>query len=387
VPRAALLLACLAAALGGCEPTCPPVPVALPGSAADLPWRAGGSSTIDAALDGAAAAALLDTGFSQSALGPGAPAGLDAAAVTVALGAASAGPLPMQISFLLPPQIGVVIGGEVLYQLPLELDARARITRVLPQWQAPSGQGAPMDVWVTGRCRGGDPSQGPLGPHLMVVAAALDGQPLRMGIDTGADATLIRTSLFESLGPRARLDGIPAASGFAGTFSASATRAISLCVGAASSPGALLMAGAPVDSELDRVSRVALRSGAPLDGLLGWTFLREFSASLAERGADGQRSLVLSRYDTQDHWVRELVGIGVALSADPAGQKIAAFFSTSPARDAGLLAGDVITQVNGAPVGEALPHFPAGTAISLDVLRGAAPLSFSVQVEDLLPDP
>lgn len=238
----------------------------------------------------------------------------------------------------------------------------------------------------------------------MLVRGEVEGRPATFLVDTGAGATFIRTSLMERLGDRASLSGIRVGSGFAGTFDVTATRAKWLSVGDALSPNALVLSGAPVDAELDRLGRLLTphsarrsREDVVVDGFLGWTFLREFEVVFAAGASPTEgRRLGLVPFDTQVHWGRDFVGIGIrrSPSANPEGIRVDGFLSRSPARDAGLLEGDVIVKVDDFPVQGTTPLTFIGTA-RLEVHRNVATeeqpdwqvLSFDVTSADLLPNP
>jgi hypothetical protein len=398
--RLALALSLPALAVACAEPTCPPVPVRLPTVASTLDWGQA-MPAADAEIDGRPTRLLLDTGFPRTALGLGAPDGGYTGSDTLNLGGAIAGPMSLDYSLAIETDYGGVVGNDVLHQLPFVLDARARTTRLAERFDPP--QGAPLELLVNGTCKGRNVSRGPDGPHAWIVEATLEGVSRRFLLDTGAEATFVRADVFESLGPRPTLDGIAVASGFAGHFTAQATRARTLSVGDATSTNSLLLTSlpeptpgseGPIDVELDWIEISAKRACTTLscvgriDGFLGWTFLREFQVSLLGRSESGARTLQLSRFDTQDHWLRDFVGIGVLIQPDASGAKVAGFLSVSPARDAGMLAGDVITAVDGQPVtGASLPPAAPGTPWTLDVLRGGSPVQLSVTVQELLPDP
>jgi hypothetical protein len=79
-------------------------------------------------------------------------------------------------------------------------------------------------------------------------------------------------------------------------------------------------------------------------------------------------------------------GIGIQFAGDPHGVRVVDFVRESPARDAGLEIGDVITAIDGTPAGR-LPMVswlvalrgPVGTPVVLEIERGTLP-RFSVSV-------
>lgn len=397
---ARLVLMFVVLPLCGCgPPSCPPVPVSLPETTTSLPWTAASKPRVEAQLGSSPVTALLDTGFPQSAVALTFASGLDLARVPVQVGGVTAGPLPFGL--IVDPSLDTqaVLGGDVLHQLPLAIDARARTVEIAPRFAPPSLGGVPLDVWSTGRCRDDDTSHGPEGPHALLVDGELDGQRLRFLLDTGADASFVRTAVVAALDPRPMLSNVRVATGFSGPFFATATRARALSVGSTTSLASLVLTGDPVDAELDRLlaryggRRCAGGSGCPerLDGFLGWSFLREFRVGLTEgRGPTRGRALRLERFDTQTHWTREFIGIGIYTtpSADPVGARIAGFLSVSPARDAQLQEGDVIVTVDGVPVANApSPYAAPGQTVNLDVVRDGQHRLVQVEIRDLLPDP
>ncbi|MGA9522187.1 MAG: PDZ domain-containing protein, partial [Myxococcaceae bacterium] len=208
-------------------------------------------------------------------------------------------------------------------------------------------------------------------------------------LDTGAETTFLRSSLFEPLtSDRAVLREIRVGSGFAGTFVATATRARTLRIGEHTSTSALVLSAPAVDAELDRLGSLY---GRQVDGFLGWSFLREFEVSLALGSASDltTRALGLERFDTQSHWTREFVGIGIyrSQSEDPPGIKVEGFLDPSPAQAAGLQIGDVIVKVDGTPVSGTDPLRASNEHVELELLRSGQPLTLQVEYRDLLPDP
>lgn len=79
-------------------------------------------------------------------------------------------------------------------------------------------------------------------------------------------------------------------------------------------------------------------------------------------------------------------GIGIMFAPDPAGVRVVQFSPDSPAREAGVEVGDVITSIDGTPAGR-LPMVnwvvalrgPVGTTVTLEIERGTAP-RFPVRV-------
>jgi S1-C subfamily serine protease len=175
-----------------------------------------------------------------------------------------------------------------------------------------------------------------------------------------------------------------------------------LAVGEAESPGSLLIGANEVDLALDQIQRglnlnetcspqgICVKVDK-IDGLLGWTFLREFRVSLAEGlNVPLRRFLNLTRLPTQTHWMREYVGFGIyaANTESPTGLRVDGFMPSSSLREAGALLGDVITTVNGVSIRTlAAPYGTVGSTVTLGIARGSQTLSLQAEVRDMLPDP
>lgn len=390
--KAATLVFLLLVLAPGCTPECKLDPVSLPAAEAQVGWLEPARPRIPVDLAGLSRTALLDTAWPHSAIDLSSAPGVSFDTAQVAFGGATAGPLHWEPALEKPGGADMVLGADVLVQMPLVLDARAAATRVLPAFQE-SGGVAPLTRWSSGLCRGDRAESGPEGPELLLVNAELEGRPLTLAIDTGADVTLVRQSAVPDLASRPILAGIPLRTGFGGTFTVIATRARSLSVGGQSSASTPVLVHPAIDAELDRVLRDYRGASTPLDGFLGWSFLREFEVSLALGSGPGAgRALGLTRFDTQAHARRHFTGVGMATSPwnEPVGLLVVSLFSVSPAREAGIDLGDVITAVNGAPAREApLPWGAPGEVVQLSWFRDSNGQTFTadVQVEDLLPDP
>ena len=390
--RRLLLLASLvllAAAAPACKPpTCPPPPVTPPAAETVASWVDPARPRVAVELDGRPRVAVLDTAYPRSAieLGRAVPDQDDA---ILTLGGASAGPLHWDL-WVAPEGTDLVAGADVLSQLPLVLDARARTTRFLPAF-VPGDGAAPLTRWSSGLCRGDDAQGGPEGPDLLLVNANLEGRPLTLIVDTGADITIVRTDAVSDLGSRPLLRGILVDSHFIGRTVITATRARSLSIGGAASAATPVLLTSEAGLELEGGLTDWYR-GAPgrIDGLLGMSFLREFEVSLALGDGAGGRALGLTRFDTQDHWSRHFVGVGVATMPNdsPTGLRVASVFAPSPAAAAGLRVDDVILTVNGAPAASLpTPWGVPGTVVELRYQRGGSLLTAQVEIKDLLPDP
>lgn len=389
--------ACIWALAGlGCADPCPQVPVRLPVASVTAPWAGPGYAVTEVRLGDRRVAMLLDTGYPRSAIAAAEADGLDARNETLEFAGLRAGPAPLDL-ILGGVAVGGVVGSDVLHQVPLVLDARARTVEVLPAFRALASE-AVLGVADAAKCTGGVAERR---APLFFVRGDLEGEPLAWLVDTGAESTFAGSGALPALSGRPQLGGLRISSGFAGTFTATATRARRASVGPAQVENLAVLASPEVDAELARISDAvgaawtcaagASCGEAPrFGGFLGWNFLREFKVSLAEKSAAGDRRLGLERFDTQDHVRRDFVGVGIITSASaaPPGLRIEAFLSRSPARDSGVLVGDVITAVDGQPATSApSPFAAAGTTVALTLQRAAAQLDLQVTVADLLPNP
>lgn len=331
---------------------------------------------------------ILDTGFDRSAFSNPDPR-VTVNDIQLELGGTKAG--PMRWDILISPTGENVLGNEILHQLPLVFDRAAGKIEIHPKFLKPTAGDIPLLFKPGTACRDDEPTKGATGPFGMVVSADVEGTPAFFLFDTGADVTFVRTSILDSLTNRPRLEGVRAATAFAGNVVASAVRAKELAVDVEKSPNALLVASPEVDKGLDAIAAAlskACECNRRVDGLLGWTFLREFHVDL-RYGDDAttRRSMRLSRKATQDHYKREFVGIGIYFTNTSNGLRVDAFLNPSPAKDAGVLAGDVITQINGLPAAGAISQLGTGTSVNLTIERSGATQQLTVPVRDLLPDP
>ncbi|HEY8209917.1 MAG TPA: aspartyl protease family protein [Myxococcaceae bacterium] len=391
--RLGIAIAAAALCLGCQFPTCPPARSRPGATESVLPWLEPTRPRVEIVHSGAVHKALLDTGFPRSSIAvPSVDPGFFPISTSVALGGATVAPVSFDVIPIAAPGLDMIIGADVLTAVPLVMDARAAETRVLLDF-TPEPGAAPLERWSAELCRGGSPDNGPEGPDLFLVEANLDGVPLTLVLDTGADITLVRQDALVGLSSRPSLSGLPVHTAFAGDFTATITRARTLSVGNQSSAASPVLVSPQIDQGLDELLR-RFPAGGPeqLDGALGWSFLREFEVSLA-LGEDEltDRELGLTRFDTQTHWSRDFVGVGIATreSPIPSGLQIVAFLSNSPARDAGLQIGDVIISVGGEPaLGLRQPWGNPGEVVQIGFQRpGTNAATAPVTIADLLPDP
>jgi hypothetical protein len=410
-------LALIGGAVGACDRReCPAPPVALPSAPQTIGWLDGGYGIVPGEMDDHPVALLLNTGFPQTAVGPADPdAGFDFNPIhlKVALGGATSDGVFSAILVGTPLPIDGMVGAEVLYQIPISFEARARTATVFPEFSRRTADTFFVQMVTSLACRN-QSLNAPLGPFAMLVRGEVEGIPVYWEIDTGAEATLIRSDLLAGLTDRPQLTNLAVQSGVYQGFRGTATRAREIKVGQASSPNALVIAALEIDELLDERSEQYTREigtrtrAVKVDGLLGWSFLREFQVDLnTGDSAASNRGLGLARFDTQSHWTREFVGIGIyrSPSRDPDGIRVLEFFSRSPAQQAGLLAGDVIVKVDGLAVsGDDAINSP-DALVDVEVLRRSdatvapdggfvtadggvmVPITFQVGYEDLLPNP
>lgn len=367
-------------------PTCPPPKLTLPTEVTTIPFTQS-LPTVSAKLNDITFDVLLDTGFDRSAVSS-ADARIDLQSVQVEFAGVKAGPTRFDV--LIGPTGDNVIGNEVLHQLPIVFDRGAQKIEIHPVFQKPVGGDIPLLFDPGTSCRDDASEAGAEGPFGMLVLAEVEGTPVNLLLDTGSELTFVRTSVFETLTNRPVLSDLRVATGFAGLVFANAVRAKQLSVDVEKSPNALVVSSPSVDKGLDEIAAKlsnACDCKRTVDGLLGWTFLREYRVDLRV-GTDSKtrRSMRLFRKDTQDHYKRDFVGVGIYFSQTPAGLKVDAFLNPSSAKDAGLLAGDVITKINNLPAAGAIAQLGQGTQVALTIDRGGATQQITVPIRDPLPD-
>jgi len=351
-------------------------------------WLDATRPRVEIGISGGTHPALLDTAFPRSSLSAVGSSFDFFAPIT--LGGASVGPLQWGVLFPGDLDFEFLVGADALSYAPLVFDARAAETRVERDF-TPGPGAAPLSLWSTGLCQDDRENGIPEGPDLLLVEADLDGQTLTLAVDTGADLTFVRQGALPDLATRPTLTGLPVHTAFAGDFTATATRARALSVGGQASLASPILTAPQLDVGLDAFLQQFRDPPPRLDGALGRSFLREFEVSLA-LGDDAVtgRAIGLTRFDTQTHWSRDFVGIGIATAPSdaPLGLRIGALLSASPARDAGLQVGDVIATVNGVPARQASqPWGQPGDVVHLELDHGGSTRTADVRIADLLPDP
>lgn len=219
---------------------------------------------------------------------------------------------------------------------------------------------------------------------LALAEARFDGAPVQVAIDTGASATALFRSFYDTLDPGDRpvitgVDGLSAS----GDFTLDLTRFCGVELGEALAPDVHV---AVIDDEAIGDVRSLLPD---LAGLLGHTFLREFLAVLDYPG----RTARFYRYRDRTHIPEgEYVQAGVTLERDGAGGVvIERVYPGTDAAARGLAPGDRVVTLDGVPVAgltddalaDALRGEP-GETLALEVDRDGARLSFTIAIEDLL---
>jgi len=339
-------------------------PVELPSEVQALPWVTQTNFAVLATAESHGWVAVLDSAFPQTSIAAADAArfNLDLSNLVIQLGGVHAGPLAARPIF----SESSVIGTDVLASVPFLANPRGRTFEFFPSFQPAQ----PGDVSIQQQS-GDSCAEGPL----FLVEASVEGTPVKLVLDTGADVSVLRRSVWDTLTGRPTLDGIRVVTGYGGATNFSARRA-TLSVGGAQVAGLPLLAAAAADVELERLSA---------DGFLGWTFLREFVVGLQAKDVQ-TRLLRLTRLEAQTHWTRDYVGIGVNLSPANGALRVDGFLSQSPAKEAGVLQGDLIVGVNGLPVSEApSPFAPAGQSVTLSLERDGAQFELQVVSRDLLP--
>lgn len=225
-----------------------------------------------------------------------------------------------------------------------------------------------------------------LGFGLPLASASFESAaPAQFVIDTGASTVAIFRSYFDTLdtGDRPLLEGSEGLSA-AGTFTVDMTRFCGIEVGDAHAPDV------PV-SVIGDTALGDIRSALPeLEGLLGYTFLRDFMTVLDYPDGSARFYRFAERTHVLDD---EFVRAGFVLRRTDGGEvEVATVHPDTDAEAQGLEEGDEILQVNnrraenmsleelsGALYGD------VGDTVILDVDRGGTSQRFEILIENLLP--
>jgi len=191
---------------------------------------------------------------------------------SLAVGAARRGPMPIAVTAEVD-RIGAAVGhpidGDIGYDFlkyfRLTLDYQRRVVRLSQASYEVAGAGSAAHDEVPFRLAG------PVKPLVLVPAFVNGRGPHAFVLDTGASATVLSPGLAATLA----LETVAAEpmTGAGGMLQATVGRVGSLTVGAAELRDVTVMV-ADFIAELGRVA------GAPLDGILGYNFLRHFRVTL-----------------------------------------------------------------------------------------------------------
>ena len=330
---------------------------------------------------GASTTFLLDTGFRRSALGPQAQALVDAAPADPFVLAGAR--VEADFDAWVLPQAPGVLGAEVLGLLPLSIDASAGRFTVARTFEPASSGDAVLHRHALAACD--DPGVA------WTVEAPVEGRLVTWLLDTGAEYSVLRSSLADALSPpRAQLSGVVLQTAFGGVVRARAQRVGSIALGASGAARQVaVLSGPALDAELDRQSAWLTRAAGTavtVDGLLGWDVLREGTVAWRGPRSGPVSALAFSPYPASP-WPRRLVGVGVALAPEVEGLRVVSIYTPSPAADAGLAVGDLLVSVDGQPAaGAPSPLAAPGAMVTLQLRRGDEMLERTVPVADLLPD-
>lgn len=235
---------------------------------------------------------ILDTGAGTSLLSPrladglgivtgGAREGIGAAGRvsvslgrvdSLAIGEARGGPMPIAVTAELDA-IGAAVGhridGDIGYDFlrafRITLDYQRRVVRLAQGSYEVAGEGSAGHAEIPFRLAGS------VKPLVLVPAHVNGSGPHAFVLDTGASATVLSPALAAEL--RIETSASEPLTGGGGTLQATVGRAGSLTVGSAELRDVTVM----VADFLVELGKVA---GAPLEGILGYNFLRHFRVTL-----------------------------------------------------------------------------------------------------------
>lgn len=235
---------------------------------------------------------ILDTGAGTSLVSPRLAAGLGIASdatregtgaagrvmvamgrvESLAVGAARRGPMPIAVTAEVD-RIGAAVGTRIdgdlgydfLKSFTLTLDFQRRVIRLAQGGYEVAGAGGAAHAQIPFRLAG------PVKPLVMVPAYVNGRGPHAFVLDTGASATVLSPALAAAL--RVETVAAEAMTGAGGMLQATTGRVGTLAVGGATLQDVSVMV-ADFLSELGRVA------GEPIEGILGYNFLRHFRVTL-----------------------------------------------------------------------------------------------------------
>ncbi|MCC6875837.1 MAG: aspartyl protease family protein [Sandaracinaceae bacterium] len=250
------------------------------------------------------------------------------------------------------PPIAGLIGCTILCPLGVTLDYRAS-QLAIGHAAPPADAAAPIEIPFT-LAGGGNARYGTSGGTVHTVAlprsrilvdAEIEGRPLRLMVDTGASANVLRSSIADSLLADGRGSAVLPVGGMFGTVPGTQFRLRDLTLDGVRLDGAVALAGSAFDRLFDTIgSEVRER----LDGVVGGTFLRAFHVDVDY----ARRVLVLSPYRDLAHVHDEGHQTGLvvdipAVAAITGGLTVREVVPGTDAAAQGVLAGDVVLAVEG----------------------------------------
>jgi hypothetical protein len=220
--------------------------------------------------------------------------------------------------------------------------------------------------------------------HMPQVGGTFDGRPARFNIDTGSRADVTMTTPFvERQGLRAAYSGIVAVEGWGvgGPTRAYLARAHSMKLGPVEVKGPI--------SGLSTARRGAL-SDINYDGNVGSGALKRFVATFDYR----ERTMYLKPASHLDEDTGQFDRSGMWVNLASGGLKVMDVANGSPAAEAGLKAGDLITSIAGQPamqrslseVRSSLKTATVGRPLVIDYLRDGHPATTRLTPRKLIPD-
>jgi predicted aspartyl protease len=235
---------------------------------------------------------ILDTGAGTSLVSPRLAAGLGIASEgtregtgaagrvmvamgrveSLAVGAARRGPMPIAVTAEVD-RIGAAVGARIdgdlgydfLKSFTLTLDYRRRVIRLTQGGYEVAGAGGVGHAQVPFRLAGA------VKPLVMVPAYVNGRGPHAFVLDTGASATVLSPTLAAAL--RIETVAAEAMTGAGGILQATSGRVGTLAVGGATLQNVSVMVA-------DFLSELGRLAGEPIDGILGYNFLRHFRVTL-----------------------------------------------------------------------------------------------------------